>query len=75
MRLSKVAIMALKGSDSNFKEKLAVELGVSPQTLYRYIAIADKDDTLTKAGALELIRSETGLSDEFILEKETTELG
>lgn len=68
MKLSKITILALRGTSPEFKKNLAKTLGVSLQTIYRYIS--DNDDTLTKAESLELIRLETGLLDEQILERE-----
>lgn len=68
MKLSKVAILALKGTDVGFRERLAKSIGVSLPTLYRYIV--ENDDTLTKAAGLEMIREITGLSDNEILERE-----
>lgn len=70
MKLSKVAILALKGTDVEFRERLAKSIGVSLPTLYRYIV--ENDDTLTKAAAIEMIREITGLSDNEILEREPT---
>jgi len=70
MKLSKVTIMALKGSEPDFKRKLADTLGITVRTLNRYIA--ENDDTLTKASSMELIRQHTGLSDTEILEVELT---
>lgn len=65
MRLSKVAILALRGSGGDVKKKLAEAAGVSEPTLYRYIA--DNDDNLTKAAVLQVIREVTGLGDGQIL--------
>jgi hypothetical protein len=69
MKLSKVTIMALKGSDADFKKKLSEELKISPRTLNRYIL--SNDDTLTKASAMALIREHIGLPDDVILEEES----
>lgn len=66
MRLSKAAILAVRGMDTNTKEKLSDALGVSWQTLYRYIS--ENDDNLTKASALQIIRQVTGLADSELLE-------
>lgn len=65
MRLSGIAILAIKGSEQTDKEKLADALGVSMSTLYRYIA--ENDDNLTKVAALQVIRGITGLPDQEIL--------
>lgn len=69
MKLSKLAILVIKGSEVDFKERLAEAIGVSIQTFYRYVV--ENDDSLTKASVLKLIRIETGLSDDQILEEET----
>lgn len=69
MKLSKAAILALKGTGPEVKDALALVLGVSSKTLYRYIN--NNDDSLTKAAALEFIRKETGLPDSEILEVQT----
>jgi hypothetical protein len=47
---------------------LALALGCSEGSINRYIR--ENDDNLTKAAALEVIRKETGLTDDEILEKE-----
>lgn len=70
MKLSHIAILALKGTDADFRKRLAEVLGVSEPTIYRYIN--NNDDTLTKAAALQLIREVTGLTDDQILETEET---
>ena len=69
MKLSNIAILAIRGMDVEFKKGLAKALRVSDQTMYRYLA--SNDDSLTKAASLELIREITGLSDEQILERES----
>lgn len=69
MKLSKAAILALRGLGPREKDALADLLDVSKKTLYRYIS--DNDDSLTKAASLEYIRFKTGLSDDEILEKES----
>lgn len=48
--------------------RIALALGVSDQTVCRYIK--ENNDELTKAAALEVIRKETGLTDKQILRKE-----
>lgn len=70
MKLSKLAILALKGTEVDFREHLAKSIGVSLQTLYRYIT--ENDPNLTKAAALVLIREITGLNNEEILEADET---
>lgn len=65
MKLSTAAQLALKGLDRKGKERLAESLGVSVSTVNRYIA--ENDDNLTKAAALQVIRGITGLPDQEIL--------
>lgn len=67
MRLTQLAIMALRGSDDAV-ERLATALGVGQSTVYRYIK--DNSDELTKAAALVVIRDITGLKDDMILDAE-----
>lgn len=69
MKLSKIAILAIRGMGIKDKEALADSVGVNIKTLYRYIN--DNDDSLTKAAALEFIREKTGLTADEILEKES----
>lgn len=68
MRLTKVAIMAIYGGEEA-KNRLMEEMDISPATLYRWLN--KNDDNLTKAAALKIIREETGLTDEQILEEQT----
>ena len=68
MKLTKAAILALKGSGSEGKKVLAAALGVEPSTIYRYIA--NNDSNLTKAASVATIRELTGLPDSEILETE-----
>lgn len=72
MKLSKAAILALRGLSPKQKKELANAVGVSDKTIYRYIS--DNDDNLTKAAGLEYIRKVTGLGYEEILEKEPSEV-
>lgn len=69
MRLSKAAILALKGMSRDQKEKIAESCDREPSTVYRWIANAD--DNLTKAGPLKAIREITGLTDNELLEEES----
>jgi hypothetical protein len=69
MRLSHLAIIAIKGTDG-IVGKLSVALQVEPVTVYKYIR--ENSTNLTKAAALEVIRKETGLRDDQILEKEAS---
>lgn len=60
--------MAIYGGEEA-KNRLMEEMDISPATLYRWLN--KNDDNLTKAAALKIIREETGLTDEQILEEET----
>lgn len=66
MKLSKAAILAIRGLTLDQKQQLADILGVSLKTLYRHIA--SNDDNLTKASALQFLRGVTGLPDGELLE-------
>lgn len=68
MKLSNIAILALKGSDQGIKERMAKAAGVTPSTIYRWIA--DNDKGLTLAAVVKVIREEIGLTDSQILEEE-----
>jgi hypothetical protein len=68
MRLSHIAILAIKGGGRAMVKKLAQATYVSDATVYKWIQ--DNSDNLTKAAALKVIREETGLTDEQILEME-----
>lgn len=66
MRLTKDAIELIKKSP--IRLKLAIELGCSDRSIIRYIDDNDFNGPLTTAGALKVIREETGLNDDQILE-------
>lgn len=68
MRLTKIALLALRGLSAEAKQRLADNLEVDRSTVYLWIK--NNDDNLTKAAALKFIREETGLTDEQILETE-----
>jgi len=67
MKLTNIAIQAIIDHSPGIKLKLALALNCSEGSINRYIR--ENDDNLTKAAALEVIRKETGLTDEEILEK------
>lgn len=67
MVLSKIAILALRGLSREKKNQLAKHIGISPDSLYRWIA--NNDDSLTKAVSLKFIREELGLDDTELLEE------
>jgi hypothetical protein len=66
MKLSELALQKIADSRS-LPKKLQEALGVSRVTMWKYLK--DNNDELTKAAALKVIREETGLSDEQILEE------
>lgn len=68
MKLSKAAILTLRGMSREQKDRIASAVGVQPSTVYRWIQ--NNDDSLTKAAILQVIRDETGLSDSQLLEEE-----
>jgi hypothetical protein len=67
MRLTKVAILALKGLDKKARERIAETANRDISTLNRWIA--DNDDNLTKAAISGSISKEIGLPVEEILEE------
>lgn len=66
MKLTQKAIDKIKDSKS-LPKRLANVLGVSRVTMWRYLN--SNNDELTKAAAIKIIREETGLSDEEILDE------
>lgn len=65
MALTKKALQAI--NKPKIRLKLAVALDVTEQTIFLYIK--KNSDNLTKAKALEVIKEQTGLSVDEILEK------
>jgi hypothetical protein len=64
----KLTQKALKSIDNpNCRMRIALALQVSDITVRRYISL--NDDSLTKAAALKVIKKETGLKTDEILEK------
>lgn len=66
MRITNIAKLAIRGKRGTIS-KIAESLGVSDQAVYRMMRM-DSDD-LTKAAAVKVIREETGLGDDQILEE------
>jgi hypothetical protein len=66
MRLSTDAITAIKKPE--IRIKLAIELRCTDQSINKYIKANEFNGPLTTAGALAIIRQETGLTDDQILE-------
>lgn len=71
MKLSKLALQKITDSRS-LPKKLQEALGVSRVTMWKYLK--DNSDELTKAAAMKVIREETGLGDDEILETATAVL-
>lgn len=67
MKLSKKALDKIL-EDMSIRLKIAIALNCSEGTINRYLR--QNHDNLTKAAALEVIRTETGLADVEILEEE-----
>lgn len=71
MKLSAVAIEKI--NETPIRLKLALFLGVTERWVSQLIRDNAENGDLTKAGSIELIQSETGLTDVEILEKDTVE--
>lgn len=70
----KLSAESIKSLTTRTKNRLALELDCSVQTIDRWIRENEGNGDLTKAAALKVIREETGLSDQEILEEETEEI-
>jgi DNA-binding transcriptional regulator YiaG len=68
MKLSKVAILALRGMDRVARKSLADQMGVTEDTLYRWMRTNDEKFTL--AAHLMVLRRELGLTDNDLLEED-----
>lgn len=66
MKLTQLALDKIK--DKSLYPHLAIALKVSQSSIYRYVA--NNDDNLTKAAAVEVLKKDGGLTEEEILEKE-----
>lgn len=67
MALTKTALKAINTPSA--RVKIALALGVTEQAVIK--AIKHNRDVLTKYAALEVIKAETGLTEEQILETQT----
>lgn len=67
MKLTQLALQRIR--DKKIRALLALALNVTDQSIVNYIN--RNHDFLTKAAALKVIREETGLTDEQILQEET----
>lgn len=69
MKLSNIAVLALRGCSRDTKIKIAEALDISLNTLYRHINENKDNGELTKARAIQVIGEETGLNQPEILEE------
>lgn len=67
MKLSRIAILAIRGASPGIIKRLAEAIEASEPSIYKWIS--DNHSNLTKAAAMKVIREETGLTDEQILEQ------
>jgi len=67
-KLTQKALNAIRENSTGIKSKLALALHRSEASINRYIR--ENDDNLTKIAVLDIIRQETGLCIEDILERE-----
>lgn len=74
MKLSKIAILALKGLGQDVKEKIAEATNTSWQTVYEWISENRPNSKLTLAAVVQIITEFTGLTQEQILEEEQKEV-
>lgn len=72
MKLSKIAILALRGQKDS-AEAIAELVGVSTKTVYRWIA--KNNGNLTRAAVLQYLRGITGLGNEELLDEQNLEVG
>jgi hypothetical protein len=68
MKLSKIAILALRGLDQSIKERIAEATGFSLSSIYDWIAENRDNSRLTLAAVVQIISEETGLTQDQILE-------
>lgn len=66
MKISNLALAALKGLRLEDKKRVANEMGLTMDTFYRWLRT--NDEKLTMAACTTVIKKEFGLTDEQILE-------
>lgn len=71
MRLSELALKKIQDSKS-LPSKIGRTIGVSRVTMWKYLR--DNNEMLTLAAVLKVIRDETGLSNDQILESADVEV-
>lgn len=67
MKLSKLAILAIKGAELGLKTKIQKLTGVHYATVCRWISENEDNGELTKASMVKVIQEETGLTADQIL--------
>lgn len=72
MKLTKVAILALRGLDHEAKRRIGEAADVEVSTVYRWIR--DNSKNLTQPGILDAISREIALPRELILDQAEAEL-
>lgn len=72
MKLSKIAVLAIRGS-RDCKVRLSKEMQVNLNSIFRWLSENADNGDLTKALAVKIIEQETGLQDHQILESEPVE--
>ena len=70
MKLSKIAILAIKGLGQDIKDKIAEVTNSKTGTVYGWIARNEPNSSLTLSAVVQIISDETGLTSEQILEEE-----
>lgn len=68
MKLSKLAILAIKGAELGLKTRIQELTGVHYATVCRWISENKDNGELTKASMVKAIQEETGLTVDQILE-------
>lgn len=68
MKLKKVVLLAIRGN-TDLRRKVQEALGVSAPTMVK--KLQDNSDDLTKASVLEILRTELGMQDDEIMERDT----
>jgi hypothetical protein len=71
MKLSRIAILAIRGASPGIVKQLAEAIEASEPSIYKWIS--ENHSNLTKAAAIKVIETVTGLTREQILEEEQTE--
>ena len=66
MKLTKAAILTIKGSSQETKRRIMEAAGISGNTFYKWVATNDRK--LTQAGIVQIIKEESGLSEGELLE-------